>query len=460
MWDTLPLGLQKVLSQTPELRQAYLVGGGVRDWLRGQPVKDYDIEVYGTDYETLVKALSRWGKTDLVGRSFGVAKLALAGHIVDFSIARKYSKTAAGHKGFEVTLDPHLTPQEAASRRDFTINALMYDPREKNVLDFYSGQMDLSRRILRHVSPAFVEDPLRVLRGMQFVGRFELHAAPDTLALCQSISPSFSELALDRVRDEWIKWASLSRKPSLGLHFLKNTGWLDHFPEVARLAGTRQDPDWHPEGDVFVHSLHACDFMAKNPDWSALPTEDRAVYMLAALAHDFGKPETTTEAIKEGKRHIVSPGHCEAGKIHAETFLRRIGAPKRFSERVVPLVAEHLSHLQLPTDRAVRRLAKRLEPDTIDGWALVVKADHGGRPPLPADDPEGLKLWMDKAEDLAVKAAAPVPLLRGKDLLARGWPAGPKMGQFLKRAYESQLDGEFTDTAGALLWLEGQERPH
>src|SRR5438552_1098042 len=244
---SLPGELAKILPETPELNQAYLVGGCVRDSLLEIPVKDYDLEVFGVSYEQLTRALSRWGKTDSVGRSFGVVKLSTRlGNSFDFTIPRRDSKVAPGHKGFEVTFDPSITPRQAATRRDFTINALMYDPRSREVLDFFGGREDLKNRVLRHTSEAFGEDPLRVLRGMQFASRFRLTPAPETIALCRKIKSTYRELAGERVRDEWFKWASKSTIPSAGLKFLLVTGWIEHFPEIHALAGTPSDPEWHP----------------------------------------------------------------------------------------------------------------------------------------------------------------------------------------------------------------------
>ncbi|HSH17286.1 MAG TPA: HD domain-containing protein, partial [Verrucomicrobiae bacterium] len=345
------------------------------------PVQDYDVEVFGLDYERLARALAPWGRTDLVGKSFGVIKLTThRGATHDFTIPRSDSKVAAGHKGFEISFHPELTPRDAASRRDFTINALMYDPRREEVLDFFQGRSDLENRVLRHTTAAFTEDPLRVLRGMQFAARFELQPAAETVELCRSIKGSFPELAVERVRDEWFKWALKSVRPSRGLRFLVDTGWVEHFPEIEALRRTPQDPEWHPEGDVFVHTCHCCDALARLPAWQQADPESRIVYMLATLAHDFAKPATTQRVEKEGRMRVVSPGHEEAGGPIAERFLERIHAPRAIRERVLPLVTNHLAHLQTDSDRSVRRLARRLEPENIDGLCLVMIADHFGRP--------------------------------------------------------------------------------
>src|SRR5579884_4134012 len=223
-----------------------LVGGAVRDALLGLQPKDFDIEVYGVSYDKLVSFLSGYGHVDLVGKSFGVGKL--LGY--DFSIPRRESKTGTHHRDFATTFDESITPREAASRRDFTINAIAYDPIRGEILDFFDGQADLQNRILRATSPAFTEDPLRVLRGMQFACRFDLSVDPATAEMCRSIADSYGTLARERVADEFMKWAIKSEHPGRIGGYLAVTGWIVHFPEIAALSGVPQDPVWHPEGDV------------------------------------------------------------------------------------------------------------------------------------------------------------------------------------------------------------------
>ena len=455
MNDTLPSELLQILLETPELKDAFLVGGCVRDWLLGIPHKDYDIEVFGLDYERLVAALQRWGKVDLVGRSFGVVKLTTKSRTTfDFTLPRRDSKAGAGHKGFQITFESALTPKEAAARRDYTINSLMWDPQEKKLLDSFGGEEDLRDGVLRHTSEAFPEDPLRVLRGMQFASRFNLRAAPETIALCQSIKATHPELAKERIREEWFKWAAQSRAPSLGLQFLVETEWVDHYPEIKALRETPQDPTWHPEGDVFTHTCHCCDALAGLPEWQKAPAESRIVYMLAVLTHDFGKAIRTHEAIKDGERRIVSPGHEEASAPLAEEFFDRMNVPRAIRERVLPLVVNHMAHYQKVTDRAVRRLSKRLQPENIEGLLLVMTADSFGRPPRPRRVPPTVTALQEKARELAVHEEAPRHILLGRHLISLGLEPGPTMGVILHEAYEAQLSGEFHDLEGALRWLE------
>jgi tRNA nucleotidyltransferase (CCA-adding enzyme) len=450
-----PPELDRILRETPEFRRAYLVGGCVRDALLERPHgMDFDVEVFGVDYETLLKALARWGRTDLVGRSFGVVKLTTeSGHGYDFTVPRRDSKIGAGHKGFAVEFDPNITLEEAASRRDFTINSLMYNPRTHEVLDFFGGVQDLRKRVLRHTSAAFKEDPLRVLRGMQFAARFDLRAAPETIAISRQIKSGFSELAVERVREEWFKWAELSAKPSAGLRFLFDSEWVDHFLEIKVLAGTPQEPEWHPEGDVFTHTCHCCDAMARIPGWIDADAESRIVYMLAALAHDFGKPATTRREMKDGRERIVSPGHEEAGAAIAETFLDRIRAPLAIRKRVLPLVRNHLFRLHPISDHAIRRLARRLEPENIEGLCLVMTADSMGRPPRPAVEPENVKLLLARAHEMELKQKGPRPILLGRHLIELGLSPGEGFKKILDSVFDAQLEGAFGDLQGAFRWL-------
>lgn len=445
--------LLRLFRTEPVLQRAYLVGGCVRDALLGRTLKDVDVEVFGVGYEDLATALRPHGRVDLVGRSFGVAKVTLGGAVYDFSIPRRDSKTGQGHRGFEVELDPAIAPRDAAARRDFTINALMLDPRTGELLDFFGGQADLQQRILRHTSEAFDEDPLRVLRGMQFASRFELTPAPETLERCRAMAPSCVELPGERIREEWFKWAGRSARPSAGLRFLAAAGWLSHFPEILAIRGVPQDPEWHPEGDVFEHTLHALDALVRLPDWREAPESTRIVWSLAVLTHDLGKATCTQTAERHGRQRIISPAHeIESARL-AESFLTRIQAPHAITDRVLPLVANHMAHFQEATDRTVRRLARRLEPETVQALGVIMTADASGRPPKPAQVPETVTMLIAAAERLKIADAAPRPVLFGRHLLALGLTPGPEIGRWTHAAFEAQLDGQFHDLAGAHAWL-------
>jgi tRNA nucleotidyltransferase (CCA-adding enzyme) len=441
-----------------------VVGGSVRDWLLGLEPKDFDLEVYGMDYEALGRALTPFGPTDLVGRSFGVIKVRLDGVEYDFSLPRRESKTGAGHRGFAVAPDPALTEAEAAARRDFTVNAIAYDPLENRVLDFHDGAGDLKRKVLRHTSAAFVEDPLRVLRAFQLAARFEFTLAPETAALCRSIRDTYAELPLERVWGEWDKWATKAAKPSCGLIALSQAGWLGHFPEVSALVGVPQEPEWHPEGDVFVHTNHCLDALVTLPSWREGAARTRRILSLSVLAHDFGKAVTTKQAERRGRIRWVSPEHEAAGGPLAETFLQRLGAPLELIEYVRPLVVNHLLHHHGSVeyrDSYVRRLANKIAPATLDELIAVMQADHLGRPPLISRETAlRLEHLRAGAKRLALEHAAPKPIVLGRHLISLGLKPGPQFGPALEAAFESQLDGAFYDEAGGLEWMRNYLRAH
>lgn len=424
-----------------------IVGGWVRDAILGLDSKDVDIEVFGMELDMIQSVLENDGhKVDAVGKAFGVLKI---NNEIDVSVPRRENKVGVGHKGFNVMPDPNMSVKEAASRRDFTINAMACGL-DGEVVDPFNGQHDLNWRMLKATSNAFSEDPLRVMRAMQFAARFDMDLHPDTVALCDSMRHLKSELPKERLWEEWKKWALRGKHPGQGLRILRMVDWLD--PEIEGLVDCPQDPEWHPEGDVFVHTCHVVDAAAVVADREQLDDNDRLILMFAALVHDFGKP-MATEMIDGRWR---SRGHCEEGVEPAERFLERIGAPKAIIAGVLPLIREHLVHAGIgePSSRAVRRLAKRLVPSSIEALGRLVEADHSGRPPLAKGNP--LSVWVDKANELGVSVGEAKPILMGKHLIAMGMKPSVLMGDILKRALEAQLDGAFGDLDAAREWFLNQ----
>ena len=439
------------------------MGGGVRDWLLGLPSKDFDIEVAGVDFESLRRTLAPFGASDIVGRSFGVIKVrGEGGSEYDFSLPRRESKTGAGHRGFAVEPDPSLSDREAAARRDFTVNAIALDPFTGEVIDPFGGRDDLKRRVLRHTGPAFGDDPLRVLRAFQLAARFDFSLAPETAEVCRAMAGTYAELPVERVWAEWEKWASKSLRPSRGLQVLEETGWLRHFPEVAALRGTPQEPEWHPEGDTFTHTGLCLDALAGLPAWRDSGPHRRRLLSLAVLAHDFGKPSTTARAERRGALRWVSPGHESAGGPLSDAFLRRIGAPLELDPPVRALVVNHLAHHHGGgdfTDSQVRRLARKLSPATIEDLSVVMAADAMGRPPLPYQDIlERIDRLKAHALSLALEASAPRPIVQGRHLIGMGRRPGPEFKPLLDAAFEAQLDGAFSDEEGGIAWLQAHTR--
>lgn len=420
--------------------RALLVGGCVRDKLLGVEPKDFDIEVFGLEPAKLETVLKTSFQLDLVGLSFGVIKLH---HFnIDVAIPRRETKLGLGHKGFQMEYDPSLSLEEASARRDFTINAIYFDPLTGEILDPWNGRKDLEMKTLRHVSEHFREDPLRVLRGMQFVARFDLTAAEETIRICREMTPEC--LPSERLFEEWAKLLTKGKVISKGLNFLREVGWVKYYPELAVLIGCEQAPEWHPEGDVWNHTLCSLDAFAKQPK-----NEDDLIVGLAVLCHDFGKPSTTFFDKRKGR--IRSLGHDDAGVEPTLSFLRRLTNEERLLKEVPPLVKEHMRVFSMWKDKsgeaAIRRLAARVV--RIDRLLRVAAADDEGRPPFPSE-PESIEWLRAEAEKLAVLDAAPKPILMGRHLIEKGLKPGVHFGEILARAYEAQLDGKFKTLEGAL----------
>ena len=453
--------------------RALLVGGCVRDGLLGREPKDFDLECFGISAPDLQAALAERFELDLVGASFGVVKLH---HLeVDVALPRRETKLGLGHKAFEMEHDPNLTVAEASARRDFTVNAIYRDPLTDEVLDPWNGRADLERRILRHVSPHFTEDPLRVLRGMQFVARFDLAPAPETIEICRGMTPE--GLAPERLFAEWEKLLTQGVKISKGLNFLREVGWVKYYPELERLIGCKQDPEWHPEGDVWNHTLCCLDAFAASrrqnclisgldeclTKGSSLQSNNQTIKQsdnaedlivgLAVLCHDFGKPACTM--YDPVRKRIRSLGHDEEGVEPTLSFLRRLTNEERLLKEVPPLVRLHMRPFAMwkdhSSDGAIRRLAAKVV--RIDRLLRVAAADDAGRPPFPSE-PAPLRWLAEQAERLRVADSAPKPIVQGRDLIALGMKPGVEFGRILKAAYEAQLDGRFSDLKGGIEYVE------
>jgi tRNA nucleotidyltransferase (CCA-adding enzyme) len=424
--------------------RALLVGGCVRDALMGREPKDWDVEVYGVEPARLRALLEKFGRVDAVGEAFTVYKL---GHDLDVSLPRRERKEGRGHRGFVIEGDPQMSVAEAARRRDFTINAILQDPLTGETLDPYDGQVDLGRKLLRAVSrETFAEDSLRVLRAAQLAARFEFDIEAETVELCRAID--LTDLPAERVWGELEKLLLQAARPSVGFHWLARLNATPQlFPEIQALVGVPQEYDWHPEGDVDVHTWLTVDRARELID--DLPYAKKVTVMLAALCHDFGKPATTE--FVEGRTR--SRGHDEAGVAPTGAFLDRL---KIFTldgydvrGQVVELVRSHLKPGEFYNKReevsegAFRRLARRCELDLL---YRVARADTLGRNAewVPRErwfDAVPQEWFIARARELAVENRPPAPLLLGRHLLALGLQPSPRIGEITRAVYEMQLDG-------------------
>ena len=430
--------------------RSILVGGAVRDHCMGCRIsKDFDVEIFNITPEVLESILKNFGKIHTVGKSFSVLKLKTPSAEYDFSIPRRENKIGKGHLGFLVKPDSTMSYCDAASRRDFTVNSIGYDLLTKTFLDPFDGLRDIKRKILRHVGPAFSEDPLRVLRAMQFSARLEFEIAPETIKLCKTLN--LAELSKERIFEEFRKLLLKAKHPSIGLEAAKTLGVLAYFPELTALIGVPQDPTWHPEGDVWTHTMLVLDEAAglrKGDEKKDLEL------MFGALCHDFGKPLTT----KYLRKRWRSPAHDVCGVAPTEKFLNRLTNDRVLIEQVKILVKEHLRPIQLFKERdrinlgTIRRLALRVR---IPELVLLAKADYLGRT-LTVEERKKFDAgdWLlAEVKRMNVRDEAPRPLLMGRHLLAMGMSPGPKMGKVLHQAFEKQLNGELQTKGDAITWV-------
>ena len=409
---------KRLLSIAGEIREAggraFLVGGWVRDALLGKDCRDYDVEVYDLTQDELVPILKKYGRTNLVGKAFGVIHLAMKGLSLDFSFPRTESKVGYGHRGFVVHTDEKLSFKEAALRRDFTINAMGMELPELTLCDPYGGIDDLKKGLLRHVGPAFVEDSLRILRGVQFASRFALTLAPETVELCKTLS--LADLSIERLFEEFKKWLLKPGKPSLGLRAFLDIRLNEFFPEVFPLHDS-----WEALGE-----------MLDNMEMTRRKLESEGNALSEAQAMEFafaaflcGNPETSLKFLE---------------RITNETHLLKI----------VPLLLKSYSELDfaiVDDSSALRRLAVKL--GGLKLLCLLVKCTP--REFYAGDDGFPEKLWQ-AAADLDLLDAAPQPFLMGKMLMEMGFKPGKQMGEIIKQSFELQLDGKIKNAEDAIAW--------
>ena len=453
--------------------RAVVVGGFVRDRLLGGRTKDVDIEVFGLGVDRFEALLSTFGKVHAVGRAFGVFRA--AGIDADFSLPRRDSKRGPGHRGFDVAPDPSLDFAEAARRRDLTVNSIGLDPLTGEVLDPHGGRRDLNRRVLRAADPAhFSDDPLRGLRVAQFAARLEMAPDEELVELCRALD--LDELSGERVFDELRKLLLRAARPSIGFEVLADTGLVRFFPELDALRGVPQDPEWHPEGDVWVHTLMVLDAAASlrdsagtrevdpermvpmvppaNAEFSAQSDttervcEDLAL-MLGALCHDLGKPATTQHV--DGR--IRSHRHDVGGVAPTRALLGRMRAPGALVDKVAALVEHHLAPALFirngATAKGYRRLARKLERAgvSIELLVRVARADHLGRTTedAVAGRFDAGDAFLAAARACHVERAAPRDAVLGRHLIEHGMQPGPGFAPILERCREIQDETGWTD---------------
>ena len=384
-----------------------IVGGAVRDAALGAVPKDIDIEVHGTDIERLAQRYRDEGyRVDEVGKQFGVLKVSKKGVVTDLDVAvpRRENKISAGHRGFEVSHDRDMTVTDAAERRDYTINAILYDPKHQVIVDPFNGSADLKAGVLRHVSDKFAEDPLRVLRGVQMAGRFGMELHPDTAAVCRDLRPAFDELATERVQEEWSKLYTKSTRPELAIKALQDAGWDNTLPGLRTALA---DPD-------VVSSLNQL---------SEVDVADRTVLGAALLSR------TMTGADRA-------------------VFLHNTVIGKDTQHVAADLVTADPEKLDSSYSRKVHAYVLAKRGFTFERYLTYAEM---------VGDEKAIQVARAAVAE-GISAGPEQPMIQGRDVIAAtgGRKPGPWVGELVDEARDRQYRGEFTDRDAALAWVSGQ----
>lgn len=414
--------------------RAFIVGGAVRDMLLyGHSGNDIDIEIYGLEVNELEKILNKYGHVNAIGKSFGILKLDQLPEY-DFALPRTETKIGKTHQDFEIQVNHQLDLKTAAMRRDITINALMYEVKTGKIYDFFHGIDDLNKKTIRMVNKkTFIEDPLRVLRVAQFASRLDFCIETKTKQKCKQMVKDglLENLSNERVFQEYNKLL-LSNHPSVGLTFLKEIKAL--FPCLDILSSTMQRLDYHPEGDVWRHTLLVTDLAAL----CAHKTQNPLGFMWSALLHDIGKPSVTTS---EGR----APGHNEAGVKIFNTELTGLIADKKLQKYIKTMIYYHMHLMNMvrngAKDYSYYKILKGIAGIVaIEDLILITKCDKLGRY---KDEHENInnfsKVMNEKMKKLGTVALKPI--VDGNDLKAMGIKQSSKYTEILNWAYDLQLRG-------------------
>lgn len=386
--------------------QPVIVGGYIRDALLGIPSNDIDIELYGIDsLQKIEKILQEFGKLNSVGKSFGVCKLLYKNLDLDFSLPRKDNKIASGHQGFQITIDTHLDFKTAASRRDFTINAIGYDVKNRKILDPYHGREDLEKKILKAVdNEKFQEDPLRVLRAIVFATRFTMTLEDSLLFTCKEMirKKILEELPKERIFQELKKLLIKSKNPSKGFYLLKELGGFSFFKEFNNL-----------NDNEYRDILNALDRLKK---LNIADEKESIILAFAVITSKFSNKLT-------------------------ENFLHRISNEKKFIEKILQLhtITFHLENFD---EYDIYKLAKKIDIEFYSHYLHVT-----------SNKKEKIDYLLTKAKELHVLHHPLPALIQGKDLIRLGLKPSKRFTIILEQTYEAQMKNRFKNKSAAIEWL-------
>ncbi len=426
---------------------AYFVGGYVRDKLLGIESKDIDIEVHGITPDALERILDLVGSRIEIGKSFGI--YSLCGTNIDIAMPRRETATGSGHRDFKIDVEPFIGTQNAAKRRDFTINAIMQDVLTGEIVDHFGGEKDLREGIIRHVnSDSFSEDPLRVLRAAQFAARFNLKIASETLSLCREID--VSALSSERVLEELKKALLGAEKPSIFFETLKQMNKLSPwFNEVEKLIGVSQSTIYHKEGDVYTHTMMVLDEAAKMRN----DAEEPLYFMISALVHDFGK--ITATSFYNGNYHAT--GHEEAGIFIAGEFLRRITSEKALLEYVLNMTALHTKPRMIAEDNSSVKASNKMFDKSENPRDLIMLSLCDGLGKIPRKPTAHAEAFLIKRLEIYNEYMAR-PYVTGQDLINAGMSPGKEFSELLAYAHKLRLAGIMKETALSIILAEGRKK--
>lgn len=415
--------------------RVFYVGGFVRDEFTGNKNKDIDVEIHNISVDKVKEILSKYGKVDVVGESFGVLKV--MGMDIDFAFPRTESKVGSKHVDFEVQVDPFLSIDEAARRRDFTMNSIMKDVMTGEIIDPFNGVDDINKKIIRMVDKeTFIDDNLRPLRACQFASRFNMKIDNEIIELAKTLD--YTTLSKERIAEE-MKKALKSPTPSIAFNYMLEMGIIHQLsPELAAMADTEQDATWHPEGSVWNHTMQVVDMAAKLKDKANNPIH----FMYFALLHDVGKINTTS--LNERGR-LSAIGHEESGVKLTKQIVEQLTNETSMILYIQEMISKHMIPHQILNMRDIK-IRRIMATSNIEELLLFNICDNtkGNNTDLTSAK-EKAQFEEKVARVRGLEQGAPfkiIPIVTGKDLIEIGFTPGPQFSKLLNEALELQMQNK------------------
>lgn len=421
---------------------AFFAGGAVRDKLLGRTPKDYDIATNALPEQ--VEDL--FPKTVAVGKAFGVIMVVQDGHEIEVATFREDAGYQDGRRPDSVSF---CGAEEDAKRRDFTANGMFYDPIADEIIDYVGGREDLNKQMIRAIGEPdrrFAEDHLRMLRAVRFAHTLGFTIDPATRAAIKAHADDLAKISIERIENEFSRILTESLRPGDALRELVDLGLMKHIiPEVLPMIGQEQPEEFHPEGDVFEHTVLMLNLMNEQASLPAKPANFDKILAYSVLLHDVGKPDTAFM----GEDRLRFHGHEGKSAQMAEEILRRLRLPNKEIQQIVEAVA---GHMRFKDVRKMNKstLRKLMGKETFDLELELHRVDCEGSHGL-LDNHEFL---LKKAEEMKNEPVLPDRWISGRDLIELGVPPGPRIGELLQKAYDAQLENKFSTRSGLIQWIQ------